>query len=534
MAAATEISLMKTLLAAIAASLAFAAAAEAQTTGPCASGYRWSAGDGTARFETCDGSGTLLTLTCEGPDAIRGTLATGESSGTGRLTVGDQSTSLSLRAQDEAQTAFDLPRDFLDALARGSTATLSTPGSTSDIHLQGSAAAISTMLDTCQDPEPEAAQDPEPEAARDPEPEQATQSETNQPPEGEPLASGTAPAAATIEAFRAARAPEAPRAPASDAPAPARCDALAGGPVAGFGTDDPVPFAALAEASDALAACETALEAEPDTPRHAFHAARIRLARGDGDAAMALIRRAARAGYPPAANALALAILSGRTAPEPGEDTAELFSLAAEAGYPPALANLAIGGTNAGPLADHDTALGFARRAAALGDPVAATLMGTMAFYGTGMPDDAELAARWYRIGAARGDPDALVALADALGSGEGPEAYRDAAIAAGHRTTILGHGLYAPGAVSEADMIAAIEAGPLRHAWEDGLLYLGDGRDSDGALFWTLMWPRRAEGGWGGGAVDLAPLLAALARRYDCDGGRLFKITESRLGCER
>lgn len=510
---------MKTLLAAIAATLALAAAAEAQTTGPCASGYRWSAADGTARYETCDGSGALMTLSCDGSDTIRGTLA--GTPGSGVLATDDAAARLWLQpSESEGMVTFDLPRDYLDSLARASTARVSTEGAEREIHLRGSAAAIDEMLDTC----PMATVPP----ARQPVPEP----QDNEPPEGDPLETGTAPDDAVIEAFRAAWAPPPAEAPASDAPAPARCDALAGGPVAGFGSDGATPFAALDATRDALVTCKAALAAEPGLPRHAFHTARLHLALGEDAAAMTLIRRAAGAGYPPAANALALAILSGRTTAEPGEDTAELFSLAAEAGYPPALANLAIGGTNAGPLADHATALNFARQAAALGDPVAATLMGTMAFYGTGMPDDAELAARWYRIGAARGDPDALVALADALGAGEDPEAYRDAAIAAGHRTTILGHGLYAPGAVSEEDMVAAIEADPIRHAWEDGLLYLGDGRDSDGALFWTLMWPRRAEGGWGGGAVDLAPLLAALARRYDCDGGRLFKRTESRLDC--
>lgn len=513
---------MKMLLPALAATLAFAGAAEAQIAGPCASGYRWSAENGTARFEVCNGPGALLTLSCDGSDTIRGTLA--GTPGRGVLATDSAAAPLWLRPGDsERVVTFDLPRDYLDSLARASTARVSTPGAERSIHLRGSAAAIAEMLDTCSMATVSPARQPVPEP------------QNNEPPEGDPLQTGTAPDEAVIEAFRAAWTPERPEPLARDAPAPARCSAVAGGPMAGFGSDDAVPFAALDATRETLVICKAALAAEPGLPQHAFHTARLHLALGEDAAAMALIRRAARAGYPPAANALAVAILAGRTAPEPGEDTAELLTLAAEVGYPPALANLAIGGTNAGPLADHPTALRFARQAAALGDPVAATLMGSMAFHGAGLPNDAELATRWFKIGAARGDPDALVALADILGPGDGPsETYRDAAIAAGHRTTILSHGLSAPGAVPEERLIDAIGADPIRHAWENGLLYLGDGRDSDGTLFRTLMRPRRAGSDLAGGAVDLDPLLSALAGRYDCVGGRLFKITASRLGCAR
>jgi TPR repeat protein len=334
---------------------------------------------------------------------------------------------------------------------------------------------------------------------------------------------------ALVEAFREARAPRPPADVAAGASPAARCDALAGGPAAGFGTSDPVSFRDLRPvAAEAAAACEEAAAAEPDAPRHPFHLGRARLATGDAAAAMDAFGRAAGAGHPPALNAMGVAHLRGEGVVADRDRALELFALSAGEGYPPAMVNRALGLVHSGVArGDHVEALGLFLQAAEAGDPVAPTQAAILLHEGYGAPRDVDEATRLLRLGASRGDPEAIHRVSGRLNLAT-PDIV-EAGRAAGHRGAALISALYLGG-----DPSGAAEAlrGPGVHAdWEDGLLYLPMAAPLD--METHLLALLHSAGFEGGPPAALRePLFQALADRAGCTADRLHAASRLHLGC--
>ena len=114
------------------------------------------------------------------------------------------------------------------------------------------------------------------------------------------------------------------------------CDQHAADPEDPQKLADGVPPEAL-DLDSATAACKTALEASPDSPRLQYQLARLLSLAGDEDAALQLYEIASDAGYAMASYQLAEALFAG------AEDNAEqraaardYYALAAEQGYAPA------------------------------------------------------------------------------------------------------------------------------------------------------------------------------------------------------
>jgi TPR repeat protein len=190
------------------------------------------------------------------------------------------------------------------------------------------------------------------------------------------------------------------------------CDRLAAHPNDHDRVRAGVRFAEL-DAVAAIAACETALAAQPDQARFHFQYARALHKRGRLPAALRAHRRAAKQGYAAAAYALGLIMRDSKVLPGHEKKAFDWVKRAADGGH--VLAQFTLGlmhRAGRGVKRSEITAVRWFRIAAAQGLPQAQYNLGWMFEQGLGVERDKVVAAGWYRRAADQGYGRARFALA--------------------------------------------------------------------------------------------------------------------------
>lgn len=246
------------------------------------------------------------------------------------------------------------------------------------------------------------------------------------------------------------------------APSLESCDRLAAHPDDNDRVRAGVRFAQL-DATAAIAACETALAAEPDLARLQFQYARALHKSGRLPEALRVHRRAARQGYAAAAYALGLIMRDSKVLPGHERKAFDWFKRAADGGHVLAQFTLGLmyrGGR--GVARNEVTAVRWFRIAAAQGLPQAQYNLGWMFEQGLGVERDKVVAAGWYRRAADQGYGRARFALA-VLEGDPGPfqprppePAATEPMVAAGKAVTTPGAGAGLAGRVAAAMAEAA------------------------------------------------------------------------------
>lgn len=190
------------------------------------------------------------------------------------------------------------------------------------------------------------------------------------------------------------------------------CDRLAAHPNDRDRVRAGVRFAEL-DAAAAIAACESALAADPDQARLHFQYARALHKSGRLPEALRAHRRAARQGYAAAAYALGLIMRDSKVLPGNERKAFAWVKRAADGGH--VLAQFTFGlmhRAGRGVAPNEITAVRWFRIAAAQGLPQAQYNLGWMFEQGLGVERDKVVAAGWYRRAADQGYGRARFALA--------------------------------------------------------------------------------------------------------------------------
>ncbi|MEO1457939.1 MAG: caspase family protein, partial [Pseudomonadota bacterium] len=203
--------------------------------------------------------------------------------------------------------------------------------------------------------------------------------------------------------------PEPEEAAVPDPDARQRCDRLAASP---FDAEAPSFGGPLTEltADAAVAACRSAVAADPEVPRYAYQLGRALAARQDPEA-MDWLRSAADTGHVSAWHTIGAYQMRGDLGGQDQARGVRWLRLAAEAGNPSAMKSLGNAyrdgrGVPADPAAAEDWYRGAIRgfkRLAAAGNAAAMNELGRMYGIGQGVPRDPAEAARWYRQSAEAG-----------------------------------------------------------------------------------------------------------------------------------
>lgn len=134
--------------------------------------------------------------------------------------------------------------------------------------------------------------------------------------------------------------------------------------------------------------------------------------RGDFEAALPLLRQAARAGHTQSQYLIATMYLTGREVPEDREEAADWFELASRAGH--LEAQYFLGGMYSGGFGrerDDARAADLYDRAAQQGMAVAQFRLGVVYESGRGRPENVDEAVQWYQRSARQGHQDAAAAI---------------------------------------------------------------------------------------------------------------------------
>lgn len=185
----------------------------------------------------------------------------------------------------------------------------------------------------------------------------------------------------------------------------ANCDQLASSPL-----DPAVPMGAGVRFEDvdadaAIAACASAVAANPDDAKLRFQLARSYDVAEQFDKAIAEYRAAADQGYMLALSSLGSLYEGGYGVDADPAEAARLYEQAAAAGVVVAIENLAkLYEDGRGVAQDYGRAIELYNQAAATGSPYASGSLGWLAENGFGMPKDDVEAARLYQIAADGGE----------------------------------------------------------------------------------------------------------------------------------
>jgi len=189
----------------------------------------------------------------------------------------------------------------------------------------------------------------------------------------------------------------------------------------------------------ALAPCEAALAANPDSPRQMFQLARVVYQAGDQARSLRLYQDAAARGHYLSANNAGVQFMRGEGTPVDLVRAEQYLRAAADKGFPTAMRNLGeILVKRQTQAADTDAAYWF-RRAAEAGVVGGMVWYGYMVEKGRGVPKDDTIAAAWYRRAAAAGNADGMTGLAVLLLYGRGVPQDRAQAIVLLRRAAELG-----------------------------------------------------------------------------------------------
>lgn len=209
------------------------------------------------------------------------------------------------------------------------------------------------------------------------------------------------------------------------------CDRLAGDP---RDPDKVAPGVRVPkmDGTKALEACQSALEAHPDTVRFFYHLGRANHALENYDDAAAWFKKAAAAGYAPAMSILGVFYSAGGGVPQDYEIAVQWYRKAAERGYAVAMYNLGVryaDGLGVGGQ-DYEQAASWFEKAAGRKHIGAMEGLAYLYLAGRGVPRDDEKAVHWFRLAAENGRPDAMYQMGYAYDVGRGIKASgKDAAI---------------------------------------------------------------------------------------------------------
>jgi len=174
----------------------------------------------------------------------------------------------------------------------------------------------------------------------------------------------------------------------------------------------------------AVAACEAALAAAPETARFRFQYARALAKVELFQTALGQYRLAAKQGYPAAQYAIGLIFERSKVMPFNKMKATRWYRAAADAGHPGAQFRLGLlHRTGDGVPQDDGEALTLLRAAASQGLARAQYVVGQMYDLGLGVVEDDDQAAAWYRRAAGQGFGRAKLALAALSLAVEGPPA---------------------------------------------------------------------------------------------------------------
>ena len=141
---------------------------------------------------------------------------------------------------------------------------------------------------------------------------------------------------------------------------------------------------------------------------------------GEHEAAYALLKKAADAGFAPAINNLGILMRNGNK-PEDRKAAFRYFTRAAHDDFPPAVRNLAMAYfSGLGTDVNYDAARRFAAHAARKGDAPAMHMLGMMDLYGYGKEKDPATAFIWYLMAAEKGYVPAMIQVAEMYQNGQG------------------------------------------------------------------------------------------------------------------
>lgn len=200
-----------------------------------------------------------------------------------------------------------------------------------------------------------------------------------------------------------------------------RCDRLAGDP-RDPGRAAPGIRVPDMDGQQALEACQSALEAYPDSVRFLYQMGRANHALNNYDDAARWFRKAADAGYAPAMSILGVFYAAGGGVPQDYDQAVLWYRKAAERGYPVAMYNLGVryaDGLGVGGR-DYGKAAQWFERAADNGHVGAMEGLAYLYLAGRGVPRDDVQAAHWFRRAAENGRPDAMYHLGYAYDTGRG------------------------------------------------------------------------------------------------------------------
>lgn len=207
-----------------------------------------------------------------------------------------------------------------------------------------------------------------------------------------------------------------------------RCELYATHPRDRTATTPGVPYEVLSrQVTQALQACQAAVETFPDQPRYVALLARATAAAGLRDQAVALYQKAADAGDLRAMVSLGLLMESGDGVPKDPAGALALYQKAADLGSPDAAINLAVALLQGKEIAQ-DSARGLAllQTASGNGSAIATFNLGVLAQQGDfGIPSDA---LALFERAAREGEPRAYRAAAVLLDEGRGVPQDPDAA----------------------------------------------------------------------------------------------------------
>lgn len=209
----------------------------------------------------------------------------------------------------------------------------------------------------------------------------------------------------------------------------AACDELASSPLdPAVPTGTGVPFGDI-DADLAIAACASAVEANPDDVKQRFQLARSYDAAEQFDKAIAEYRAAADQGYALALSSLGALYEGGYGLDADPTGAARLYEEAAEDGIVVAMENLArLYEEGRGVDQDYGRAIELYRQAADAGSPYASGSLGWLVENGFGVPKDDVEAVRLYQIAADGGEAFAQHNIGIMYAKGRGGLTQNDAA----------------------------------------------------------------------------------------------------------
>lgn len=173
--------------------------------------------------------------------------------------------------------------------------------------------------------------------------------------------------------------------------------------------------------ADAVNACQTALNNDPDNRHLMVNLGRAYLAGSSFDMATGLFKRAADLGS--GEGMFEMGVMANKGGQDPsGDATArQWFRKAADAGNVEGTSNLAaLLAAGRGGSADLTEALTLYGRSAQRGEPFAMTGLGTMYFYGQGTTQNYSAALQWFKAAADRGYAPAMTTLGYMYENGTG------------------------------------------------------------------------------------------------------------------